>query len=106
MKNLLIICFAVLAASCCKKDNDSAISPCLDEKLKAFKQQTAAVTIKTQLVGDEKHYWLNTNATSYDGVEYILGENCDTVCYFCGECDYPACNDNYDPNNWVVIWQK
>lgn len=113
MKNLLWISLAILATSCCKKsDDDGTISPCLgaspclEAKLESFKTQPDAAAIKTQIVGGETHYWLNTNATWYDGVEYILGECCDTVCFFCGQCQIPACNDDYINSNWETIWEK
>ncbi len=107
MKNLLFICFAILATSCCKKTievNDP--SPCLAAKLEEFKLQSDAVSIRTQLVGGETHYWLNTDARAYDGLEYILGENCDTVCSIGGLRLPPACESEYNFDDWVIIWQK
>jgi hypothetical protein len=107
MKNLLFFCFAILAASCCKKTAEApAPSPCLTAKLEEFKQQSDAVSIRTQSVSGETHYWLNTDARAYDGLEYILGENCDTVCSIGGFRLPLACESDYDFEDWEIIWQQ
>jgi len=105
MRNFVFLSFAILWVACCKSEGNN-LSACLDSKLETFKAEPDAVAIKTQTINGEKHYWLNNNATFYDGVEYILGENCDTVCFICGECLPPSCNEDYDSNNWEIYWEK
>lgn len=104
MKNLLFFCLIILTVIACKKDDK--LSPCLHEKLEAFKASSRAKTIKKQIVNGEVHYWLNTDDRHLDGTEYILNETCDTVCVLCGDCDPPACLSNYDNDNWKTIWEK
>lgn len=107
MKNLIFICFAMLAVSCCKKNyasNDP--SPCLQAKLEAFKLEPNAVSIRKQTVNGEIHYWLNDDARTYDGVEYILNETCDTVCSIGGFREPLPCESNYNFDDWVIIWQQ
>lgn len=107
MKNLLVLCFAISLCSCCKKTVEASDpSSCLTAKLEEFKLQSDAVSIRTQNVNDEKHYWLNTDARAYDGIEYVLNNACDTVCEIGGFRIPPTCESNYNFDNWVVIWQK
>jgi hypothetical protein len=106
MKKILIVCCAILAFAACKDDEGGNTNPCLEEKLEAFKASEEAVSIRTQIVEEETHYWLNTNALTWDGVEYILNEDCDTICTFCGKCIPADCVNVYDPNNWNTIWEK
>lgn len=101
-----VIAFCLLV-SCQRNDEDACkISTCLDEKIESFKAATEAVSLKTTSVAGETHYWFNTNATHWDGVEYILNESCDTVCYFCGECFGPECMVDYLNADWKTIWEK
>lgn len=107
MKNLLFICLAMLAVSCCKKNDDgNDPSPCLQEKLEAFKLEPDAVSIRTQTVNGETHYWLNDNASTYDGYEDILNENCEIVCKIGGKHIPFPCIEDYNFEDWVIIWQK
>ena len=97
----------MLAFVACKKNCDSVnpLSTCLENKLETYKASEDAKTIKTQTINNQTYYWLNTDARTYDGVEFILGENCDTACAFGGFIHQP-CVDLYDWDNWETIWTK
>jgi hypothetical protein len=56
-------------------------------------------------VDGELHYWLNTDFTHFDGVEYVVNMECDTLCSFCGECYPPECSFEYEFDAWRVIWE-
>jgi len=62
-------------------------------------------TIQAITLNNEIHYWLNTDFTHFDGTEFIMNEQCDTVCFFCGECFQPECANDYDFEDWEIIWQ-
>jgi hypothetical protein len=103
MKNILLFCFAIFTFIACKKEKDcSNLSPCLE----AFKSSEEAKTIRTQTVDGETHYWLNTDARTYDGLEYILNESCDTVCSIGGFRLPLPCESDYDFEDWEIIWEK
>lgn len=59
--------------------------------------------IKTQSINEEVHYWINTGANAVDGDEYILNNNCDTVCYYGGWIN-PECINNYTFDAWETVW--
>jgi hypothetical protein len=61
--------------------------------------------IKAQYFDDAFHYWLDTPASSWDGTEYIVSENCDTLCSFNG-LFYTDCWLAYDSEGWVTLWPE
>lgn len=67
---------------------------------------TQPLTIKSQVSDNGQHYWINTGDMDIDGSEYIVGKQCDTICYMCGECLLPDCMSEYKSGNWITIWQK
>ncbi len=38
------------------------------------------LAVRVQPVEEQLHYWLNTGAMAYDGVEYVVSDHCDTLC--------------------------
>ena len=63
-------------------------------------------TIRRQKVGNEYHYWINTDARQFDGREYILNDKCEVVCGYCGFCVKGDCIDDYIDADWEIIWEK
>lgn len=108
MKNLMFFCFTVIVFASCNKncDDGNVADTCLDAKLEEYKASDDAKTIQTQTVDGETYYWLNTDARTFDGVEYILGENCDTACVFGGLWQPQPCVEVFNWENWQIIWQK
>jgi hypothetical protein len=105
-----IILFATLAMLSCEHnvENNSVTSECIVDKIQIFKSNLEAKAVLSYKLDGKVYYWFNTDATHYDGVEYIYGEDCMEACYFCGECAYPPCNEKfpYDKSNWEIVWQK
>lgn len=62
--------------------------------------------VEVQEVEGEKHYFINTGSTNWDGVDFIVNNQCDTVCGLCGECIPPPCALKYDYLGWKVVWKK
>jgi hypothetical protein len=93
--------FLFLIAMSCHKDKcDTDLPACIDtDQIKSVVK-----TIRTQTVNGERHYWLNTDFNQFDGAEFIVNQNCDTVCVFCGECNPPPCTLNYKYEAWKQIW--
>jgi hypothetical protein len=104
MKNLMLVCFAIMLFAACK--NDEAISSCLEAKFEEMKALPNALSIRKQKVHGETHYWFNDGTLLSDGVEYILNGKCDTVCYTCVDCPAPACLGDYKTEAWKVVWEK
>lgn len=99
----------ILLSACSKNqpgDTDTiptCIQSIIDQEIQRL---DPLLTVKSQVIDGESHYWLNTDAVHYDGSEYIVNQNCDTVCYFCGECNPLACSAEYDYEKWVTIWTE
>ncbi len=88
-------------------DTETGLPVCLDEQI-----QTAAVVeavifnaiVKAQVVDGETHYWLNTGANAFDGDEFIVNAQCDTVCVQAGWIPR-ECISAYDPEAWEIVWE-
>ena len=109
MKNYLLFSLlaTAIAISCHKKEcSPSEFSDCLNDKFEQFKQQPDAISILATTNFPETMYLLHTTAPTYDGPEYFLGENCDTVCINCGFCIPPPCMDGFSFDKTKVIWEK
>lgn len=111
MKYIIIFSFifALFMVMACKK-NDEAInndlSVCIEQILKDSMNLITLKTIQTTVVNNEIHYWLNTDFRQLDGSEYIVNEQCDTVCSFGGWINTQECLMDY--NNvgmWEIVWQ-
>lgn len=107
MKSILIIFFGLLLLSCTKQDEcgNQKLPDCIKQKIDVSSVQIFQ-TVKRQKVDGEYHYWLNTGAMAWDGVEYIVNCNCDTICSYCGECFPPECSKKYDFDKWETIWEN
>lgn len=107
MQKLGIIVCVILLASCSESNDngDSNIPSCIQEILDDPVLSSDLKTIRVQENNDELQYWLNTDATFFDGVEFIVNSQCETVCSFCGECFPPLCASDYDFESWITIWE-
>lgn len=107
MNKQFLFSLLLLSLFACQKNEEKSVAcPDFEAKIEEFKASDVSISIKTQEVGGETHYWFHDGANTWDGSEYILNESCDTVCYFCGKCMAPECLDAYDNNAWVVLWEK
>ncbi len=107
MKILTLLILFLISCHC--NHEDEMINPTLPnciENIIANKAVSGALqTIRAQKVNGNIHYWLNTDFTQFDGVEYIVNTNCDTICSFCGECLPADCTKIYR-ETWQTIWKK
>ncbi|MEZ4906719.1 MAG: hypothetical protein R2771_03530 [Saprospiraceae bacterium] len=99
---LSIVLFSSLF-SCNKSENNECTLPeCIQNYIDLSSKQPFE-TVKMQKVDGECYYWLNTGAMAYDGVEFIVDENCDSICYIGGFA--PAeCIINFS-DDWEIIWE-
>lgn len=107
MKTLSILILFLIFSNC--KHEDGMISPelpnCIENILADPKISESLKSISAQNVKGNIHYWLSTGVTQSDGVEFVVNSQCDTVCYYCGEC-WPAECTNWYIESWQVIWKK
>jgi len=101
----LLLCSS-LFTGCIKEKCTNNLPECIKEIVNNPAKNNDLKTIRLQVQGTEHYYWLNTDATAFDGVEYIINNRCDTVCYFCGECIYPDCLEQFKDKDWEVIWRR
>jgi len=62
-------------------------------------------TIQVQRLNNRNHYWLNDDVRFVDGIEYVVSNQCDTVCGLGGFFP-PGCASDYDAEGWEVIWSQ
>ena len=112
MKELMILSIIILLMSSCDNDSNDLLNTintdipvCVQGIIDNPEQSSDLKTIKVQEVNGELHYWLNTDFTHFDGVEFILNSNCNVICSFCGEYIPAECIDEYD-TDWIIIWEK
>jgi hypothetical protein len=105
MKRLLIVFFVLFGVSCTSNYKED-IPDCIQEIIDNDISPVPIKTIQVQKIKGELHYWLNTDASHWDGGEFIVNNICDTVCVICGECFLPECYDDYDFSAWEIIWEK
>lgn len=105
MQKLTFLFFILLAFAACKKDDCSSSGnpDCINDIIE--NQPSELLTVQRIDVGGDYHYWLNTGDNTFDGPEYIVNENCDTVCVFCF-CPYNPCLDAYQSGEWEIIWEQ
>lgn len=111
MRLILSFALLVILATSCKKEIDCCAGPkdlpqCIQEMIADTSISNKLITIQRTQVGNEQHFWLNSGASAWDGPEYIVNEQCDTVCLWLCFCLPAACADVYDINEFEIVWQK
>ncbi len=101
---VLIFVFCV-ACSKSKQEISRSIPSCIQAVIEDPDLSKDIKTVRVQENASELQYWINTDFTHFDGVEYILNSTCDTVCIMCGECLPPECLEDYS-EEWLTIWEK
>jgi hypothetical protein len=107
-KSIIILLFAALIAiNACTHEPENTIPICMTEKINTFKSDATAKAVLSIEVKGETFYWFNTDATYYDGIEYIYGNDCNQACFFCGECASPECIQDfpYEKDQWEIVWK-
>lgn len=104
---VLVLTISVSFFSCEKKKEIlSEVPACIQAILEDDAQMENIKTIRMQPVNGIPQYWLNTDFMHFDGAEFIVDANCDTTCLLCGECFPPECMEDYNYEDWVIIWEK
>lgn len=109
VRNIAIVSvfiLAVLDIQCTKEKGNSNLPTCIQAIIKDNQRNKDLKTVRVQKVNGVSFYWLNTDATTYDGTEAIVNSRCDTVCFFCGECIYPECLEQFEDREWHLVWSK
>lgn len=108
MKVFLSILVCVFIVYSCKDDNDAQFD-CLPACIQNLIESPTGPTIKAikiQKINNTTHFWINTDARHHDGTEDIVDQDCNRLCFFCGECEPPKCLDDYNMNDWKTVWEK
>lgn len=106
---LVLLSTLVYTSSCTKNSNSQCeiVNACLNGLI-ANHEKNGLLAIKMQKVNSEYHYYLETGASTWDGIEYIIDAKCDTICNFGGRRidGWPPCYKDYDFDKWEVYWKK
>ncbi len=105
MKALYLICISICLFSC-NKSGFKNLPPCVRDYIKDDAQNGTIKTIKVQEVNGENHFWINTDARHIDSGEIIVNSECQTVCWYCGECIYLDCVELYKYEDWETAWER
>ena len=108
MKTIFSITILLFLFSACTKNRvleRSEIPSCIQDLIEEDSEIKSIKTVKSQELNGVNHYWINTDAMHFDGIEIIISSSCDTLCLFCGECLLPPCVNEYT-NEWVNIWEQ
>ncbi len=106
-----ILCLAVA----CNRDDDLApvgaledAPPCVQEfvgSINSIDRIYPPWYVRAQRIGAETHYWLDTGAPAWDGIDRVVDGNCNEVCSFGGFRLALACEADYDTKAWIEIWK-
>jgi len=105
MVRIAFVFIVILITSCSSSDEpiDTSLPSCIEEILANPELSEDIKTIQVQRLDNESHYWLNNDIRFVDGIEYIINNQCDTVCGLGGFVP-PPCSSDYDNDSWEVIW--
>jgi len=108
-KIMLCLALAILFMASCKKSDDAIVTEnlptCIEEILMDSISMAWLTTIQATVVDNKIHYWLNTGASQVDGSEFIVDEQCDTLCAFGGWLPSDCVWDEESFEGWQIVWQ-
>lgn len=104
MSKLFLIALLSLILFSCSTKYEGDLPACIEDIIEQDVNYDPIKTVRVQRISGEFHFWLNTDARHYDGVELIVNENCDTICFMCGECIPPECLEDYKEGKWEIVW--
>jgi len=106
MKYLFSFVLVIFLFSACYKCKDKMVNDCFETRLEEFKKESGAVSIDRYKLKNGDGYWylLNKNSSAWDGSDPFIDENCNKVCFTCGECNPPSCLNEIDFEK--TIWKK
>jgi hypothetical protein len=81
------------------------LPPCIENIIDSADPDIPVLEIRTQTVGAEVHYWIFTGINALDGNEYIVDENCNTLCVIRGWF-YDPCIAEYNESGWLTVWEN
>ncbi|MBK8565383.1 MAG: hypothetical protein IPN76_19060 [Saprospiraceae bacterium] len=82
---------------------------CIAALVAADKEQGRMNVLKLNLNGSD-HYWLQSGAAAYDGIEYVYqvikDGKCEEVCQMGGMRMPPPCQKVYEGKQWELVWEE
>lgn len=106
-ESILAVLSLLLLLACNKPEVSREMPDCIQKILEDSTYRFDPILeVRVQNWRGELTYWLNTDARHYDGVEFIVNNQCDTICTYCGFCEPRPCSKKYPLTDWVTIWKK
>ena len=102
MKNIILIGLFLVVLIACQKYESAKPSNCIQERIDTF----WGINVVQAEVNGENWYLFHDGSIHLDGVELILNEQCDTVCFDCGECAVPDCIFEFYAAEKDTIWEQ
>ncbi len=78
---------------------------CITALVAADKEQGKMNVLKMNVNGTD-HYWLQSGAAAYDGIELIYDANCKEVCKTGGMRKPLDCMKVYEGKQWELVWEE
>ncbi len=79
---------------------------CLMENIKANMVEQGRMLVHKMAVNGVDHYWLQSGAAAYDGIEFIYDANCKEVCKTGGMRKPMDCMKAYENGKWELVWEE
>lgn len=79
---------------------------CIMEKIKVHKVEQGRMMVHKMAVGGVDHFWLQSGAAAYDGIEFIYDANCKEACKTGGMRMPMACMKAYENGKWELVWEE
>ena len=110
MKYLFLLIVVYSYVGCCNKDccdpPPNTLPVCLQKYVSDSLNLGSLKSIKLNELDGSEFYLLNTDAPLFDGIDFIVNDHCDTVCWIGGMRIPLECADKLNSGSWVVIWQR
>ncbi len=84
---------------------DEKLPDCVTALVKADKVDGKMSVFKMAVKGVD-HYWLQSGAAAYDGIEFIYDANCKEVCKTGGMRMPMDCMKAYEAGKWELVWEE
>ncbi len=84
---------------------DEKLPDCIKALVDADKVEGRMMVRKMNISGVD-HYWLQSGAAAYDGIELIYDANCKEVCKTGGMRKPLDCMKVYEAGKWELVWEE
>ncbi|MBI1227562.1 MAG: hypothetical protein GC192_20180 [Bacteroidetes bacterium] len=79
---------------------------CIMKQIENNRVAQGRMVVYKMTVNGSDHYWLQSGAAAYDGIEFIYDANCKEVCKTGGMRKPLDCMKAYENGKWGLVWEE